>query len=92
MYNISLEIIWWALSNVHLIVEIHLVVPEIIANETCSYLWSDISVICYHFDTSHICTDRHYLGLSSATWFVKIGSLVVEIQAEWSLWQHLIFI
>ena len=37
MYDISLEISWWVLSNTSLIVEIHLVVPEIIANKTCSY-------------------------------------------------------
>ena len=52
-----------------------------------SYWCPDISVICCHFCTSHICTDSSHLGLSRATWFVKIGPLVVEIQAEWSLWQ-----
>jgi len=51
-----------------------------------SYWWPDISVVCCCFCTSHICADSPYLGLSSATLFVKIGPLVVEIQAEWSLW------
>jgi len=37
MYDISLETIWWVLSNATLIVGICLVIPEIIANETCSY-------------------------------------------------------
>ena len=37
MYNISLETIWWVLSNVTFIMGICLVVFEIIANETCSY-------------------------------------------------------
>ena len=53
-----------------------------------SYWWPDISVICCHFCTSRICADSPYLGLSSATLFVKIGLLVVEIQAEWSLWHR----
>ena len=52
-----------------------------------SYWCSDISVICCHFCTSCICANSPHLGLSSTTWFVKIGPLVVEIQAEWSLWQ-----
>ena len=51
-----------------------------------SYWWPDISVICYCSCTSHICADSPHLGLSSTTWFVKISPLVVEIQAEWSLW------
>ena len=51
-----------------------------------SYWWPDISVICCCFCTSHICVDSLLLGLSSTTWFVKISLLVVEIQAEWSLW------
>jgi len=37
MYNIPLETVWWVLSNTSLIVEICLVVPEKIANETYSY-------------------------------------------------------
>jgi len=37
MYDISLETNWWVLSNVSLIMEIYIVVPEIIANETYSY-------------------------------------------------------
>ena len=54
-----------------------------------SYWWPNISVICCHCCTSCICADSPHLGLSSATWFVKISPLVVEIQAEWSLWhQH----
>ncbi len=55
-----------------------------------SYWWPDISVICCRFCTSHICANSPHLGLSSAAWFVKIGLLVVEIQAEWSLWQSLL--
>ena len=51
-----------------------------------SYWCPDISVICCCFYTSHICADSPHLGLSSITWFVKISPLVVEIQAEWSLW------
>ena len=51
-----------------------------------SYWWPDISVICCHFCTSHIYADSSHLVLSSATYFVKISLLVVEIQAEWSLW------
>jgi len=31
---------------------------------------------------SYIYADSYYLKLSSATWFVEIGPLVVEIQAE----------
>jgi len=52
----------------------------------CSYWWADISVFCCCFCTTHICVDSPHLGLSSTTWFVKISPLVVEIQAEWSLW------
>jgi len=37
MYNISLETVWWVLSNASLIAEICSVVPEIIADETYSY-------------------------------------------------------
>ena len=48
--------------------------------------WPDISVICCCFCISYICADSPHLGLSSTTWFRKIGPLVVEIQAEWSLW------
>jgi len=33
IYHISLEIVWWALSNTSLIVWIHLVVHEILANK-----------------------------------------------------------
>ena len=51
-----------------------------------SYWCPDISVICCCSCTFHICADISHLGLSSTTWFVKIGPLVVEIQAEWSLW------
>ena len=51
-----------------------------------SYWWPDISVICCHFCASHTYANSSHLGLSSITWFVKIGLLVVEIQAEWSLW------
>ena len=53
-----------------------------------SYWWPDISVICCCFCTSRTCADSSHSGLSRATWFVKIGPLVVEIQAEWSLWQR----
>jgi len=53
-----------------------------------SYWCPDISVICCCFCTFHICADSPHLGLSSTTWFVKISPLVVEIQAEWSLWQN----
>jgi len=53
-----------------------------------SYWWPDIniSVIHCHFYTSHIYMNSPHLGLSSATQFVRIGLLVVEIQAEWNLW------
>jgi len=54
-----------------------------------SYWWPDILVVCCCFCTSHIFADSPHLGLYSAIWFVKIGLLVVEIQAEWSLWQKL---
>ena len=37
VYNISLEAIWWALSNTSLIMGIYSVIPGIITNETCSY-------------------------------------------------------
>jgi len=37
MYDVSSETVWWVLSNASLIIEIHLVIPEIIANETYSY-------------------------------------------------------
>ena len=37
MYDILSEIVWWVLSNATLIMEIHPVIPEIIANENCSY-------------------------------------------------------
>jgi len=40
------------------------------------------SAICCCFYTSYIYADSPHLGLSSATQFVKIGPLVVEIQAE----------
>jgi len=67
MYSISLEIVWWVLSNVTLIVGICLVIPEIMANETCTYWWSDISVICCHFCIFYIYVDSYHLGLSSPT-------------------------
>ena len=51
-----------------------------------SYWWPDISFICCHFCASHTYADSPHLGLSSATYFVKISPLVVKIQAEWSLW------
>jgi len=56
-----------------------------------SYWWPDISVVCCHFCTSHKCTYSPHLGLYSTTQFVKIGPLVVKIQAEWSLWQFLLW-
>ena len=59
-----------------------IVIPEIIANKTCIYWWSDISVICCHFCTSYICA---HSGLFSTTWFVRISPLIIEIQVEWSL-------
>ena len=55
-----------------------------------SYWWPDISIICCHFYTSCIYTNSPHLGLSSATYFVKIGLLVVKIQAEWSLWHTIL--
>jgi len=55
-----------------------------------SYWWPDISVICCQFCTSCICVDSPHLGLSSITYFVKIGPLVAEIQVEWSLWHTLV--
>ena len=82
MYNISSGNVWWVLSNASLIMEIHLVIPEIIANKTYNYWWSEISVICCHFCTSYIYTNSPYLRLSSATYFVKISLLVVKIQVE----------
>ena len=87
IYNILLETVWWLLSNAILIMEICLVVLEIIANEICSYWWSDISVICCHFCISHIYANSTYFELFNVTWFVIIGLLIVEIQVEWSLWQ-----
>jgi len=65
--HIIYDTIWWALFNATLIMEIHLVVSEIIANETFSYWWSDISVICCHFYTFYIYVDGHHLRLSSIT-------------------------
>ena len=50
--------------------------------------WSDILVVCCHFYTSDICVDSLRLGLFSTTYFVKIGPLVVDIQAESSLWHY----
>ena len=47
MYNILLDIVWWVLSNASLIMGIYSVVSEIIANKTCSYWWSDISVMLW---------------------------------------------
>jgi len=47
---------------------INLVVSEIISSKTCSYWWSDISVICCHFCISHICVDSHHLGLFCYNW------------------------
>ena len=82
IYNILLEMVWWVLCNVSLIVGICLVISEIIANETCSYWWSDISVICCHFCTFYIYTNSLHLRLSSTTWFVRITLIVVEIQVE----------
>jgi len=79
IYNTLLKAIWWVLSNTTLIMGIYLVVSEIIANETYS---SDISVICYHFCISYICANSPYLGLSSATWFVRISPLIIKIQVE----------
>jgi len=57
-----------------------------------SYWWPDISVICCCSCASHICADSPHLGLSSATWFVKISPQLVKIQAEWSLWQPVLFV
>ena len=37
IYDISLETVWWALSNTSLIVGICLFVSEIIANKNYSY-------------------------------------------------------
>jgi len=42
---------------------------------------------CISTNTYLRCIIYYCLGLFSATWLVKIGPLVVEIQAEWSLWQ-----
>ena len=67
MYDILLEILWWTLSNISLIIGICLVVSEIIANKTYSYWWSDISVICYHFCTFYIYANSSHLELSSIT-------------------------
>jgi len=88
IYNILLEMVLWVLSNISLIIEICLVISEIIAN--FSYWWSNISVICCYFCISYIYVNNTYLGLSSVTWFVRIGILVVEIKVEWSLW-HKVF-
>ena len=60
-------------------------VSEIIANETYSYWWSDISVIYRYFYIFHIYANSPYLEFSSTTWFVRIGLPVVKIQVEWSL-------
>ena len=49
IYDILLETIWWVLSNTCLIVRIYSVFSEIIANETCSYWWSDISIYVVTF-------------------------------------------
>jgi len=54
MYDISLETIWWVLSNTTLIMEIHLIIPKIIANEIYNYWLSGISVICCHFCISYV--------------------------------------
>jgi len=57
-----------------------------------SYWWPDILVVCCCFCTFHICADSLHLGLFRTAWFVKIGPLVVEIQAEWSLWHFSSFV
>ena len=67
IYDILLETIWWVLFNTILIMGIYSVISKIIANETDSYWWSDISVIYCNFCTSYIWADSHHLGLSSAT-------------------------
>ena len=53
-----------------------------------SYWWPDILIVCCCFCTSHICADSPHSGLFSATLFMKISLLVMEIQAEWSLWHR----
>ena len=83
IYDISLETVWWALSNATLIMGIH---PFSCSwdnswQNSYSYWWPDISVVFCHFCTSHICVDSPHYGLSSATYFVKISLLVVEIQS-----------
>jgi len=37
-----------------------------------SYWWPDISVVCYCFCISHICTNSSHLGLFSATYLWKL--------------------
>ena len=64
IYNILLGIVWWVLSNTSLIVWIHSAIPEIIANKTCSYWWSNILVISYYFCTSYIYANSSHLELS----------------------------
>ena len=73
-YIISLETVWWALSNTSLIVWICPVIHEILTNEdfiVTDDLISQLFVVAFVYPA--------YVQ------FVKIGLLVVKIQAEWSL-------
>jgi len=62
--------------------QIHSAIHEILANKaftaTDGLISQSFVVTLVHF----IYVDNPHLGLSSATWFMKIGPLVVEIQAE----------
>jgi len=85
---VCVQAVWWALSNASSIVWICLAIHEILANKafiTADSLISQLFVVVFVYP---IYMNSPHLGLSSTTWFRKIGLLVVKIQAEWSLWQN----
>jgi len=84
IYNILLGTIWWVFSNASSIMWIHLAIHEILANKTFTVtnsLISQLFVVAFLHPT--------YVQIAIIWGFpvMKISLLVMEIQAEWSLWQ-----
>ena len=89
IYYISSGTVWWALSNASSIIQIHPALHEILANEDFTVTNDPISwlfVVAFVHPTYVQIALIWGFPVQLSLW--KIGSLVVKIQAEWSLWQY----
>ena len=97
MHHISLKTNWWALSNTSSIMRFHSAFYEILADK--AFIATN-SLISHSFVVAFVSPTYVQIALiwGFSVWlglwkFVHLLYLfIVEIQAEWSLWHHLVLL